>query len=76
MVRRLTINEKKHRSAEGSRKRKLALPAPGKALEICSELSIVSMGGFKVRMPRNASMTLKLTLIKYGKYRSSREEVM
>lgn len=72
----------KHRVTDGSMKKK---PFPlsnkrecnkmEKMVEIGYGLFVISKAGFKLRMPRNASFNLRLVLVKYGKYRTSKEEV-
>lgn len=46
-----------------------------KVLEISNGLFIYSKSGFKVRMPRNASLTVQINIGKLAKYRNTLEDV-
>lgn len=45
-----------------------------KILELSSGLFVYSKSGFKVRMPRNASLTIQINIGKFSKYRNSLED--
>lgn len=44
-------------------------------IQVGADLYVLSKSGFKIKMPPNCSHSLRLVLVKHGKYRSSNEEV-
>ena len=49
-------------------------PSSEKILEISNGLFVFSKSGFRVRMPRNASLTIQINIGKLAKYRHSLED--